>query len=177
MDHAPIPVHPEAYEGDERRVRWVIPANILDFVGEAVVVPEALGELVTKGVLSKPILVEGNSVVLQIAEGLRWRDIADLARDGLQSALNDPAGWATTPGCEDNILREIVLEVLAGDVGAYVHNHGGSIRLLGVHDQSVAIVLGGSCRGCPARTLTLTGRFEAEVKKRYPRLKRVEATS
>lgn len=170
-----VPVHPETTDTPQV-LRWVFPVATLDFVGEPSRVPEALAVLYADGVLVEPVVVEPAAVLLRIGPGHSWRADGPRVRRALQAALAEPAQWQPpADASDDDVLRAAAEEVLAGDVGDFARGHGGTIQVLGVADDEVTIALGGACAGCPASGLTVKGRFETALRRRYPRLRGVVA--
>jgi len=170
-----VPVHPEATD-DPAVLRWVVPVGTLGFVGEPSGVPAPLQDLYAAGVLTGSVVVEPAAVLLQIGDGHSWRTDGPLVRRALQAALARPGEWQPPTGAtDDDLLRAAVDEVLAGEVGDFVRGHGGVIDVLTIDDGEVTVELGGACAGCPASGLTVQQRFEAAVRRHYPRLRGVVA--
>lgn len=170
----PVPVHPEAVADTPDTLRWVVPAGLLEFVGRPARIPPPLQALYDDGVLVPPLILEPTAVVLRLAEEHTWRSRGPAVRQALQAALAESDGWeppADRSG--DELLRSVVAEVLAGELGEYVRGHGGRIEVVEVTDSRVTISLGGACEGCPASGLTVRSRFESAVRRRYPQLREV----
>jgi Fe-S cluster biogenesis protein NfuA len=56
--------------------------------------------------------------------------------------------------------------------------HGGSLELLAINPQGVALVrLGGACRGCAAKAATMRNIVEKVFKEKAPQITQVEAIS
>lgn len=170
-----VPIHPEATEAPEV-LRWVFPVGSLGFVGEPDRLPAPLQELYDAGVLAGPALLEPAALLLRIAPGRSWRTEGPRVRTAVQAALVLAQEWQPPAGAgDDDLLRAAVAEVLAGEVGDFVRGHGGVLDVLDVADDEVSIELGGACAGCPASGVTVQHRFEAALRRRYPRLRAVVA--
>lgn len=172
----PVALHPEAVPGAPLEARWILPPGTLPFVGAVRVAPPALRALVDDGVLTA-VVVDPDAVRTRIAPGLQWRAVGTAVRDAVASAAEAPADWIPDKaGTTEGTLRAAVEQVLAGEVGAYVRSHGGSLELVAVDGDRVAMRFSGACAHCPASDLTLTGRFEAAVRARFPALAGIDTT-
>lgn len=170
-----VPVHPEA-GADAHELRWVVPADVLGFVGRPAAVPDALARLVGGGVLTG-ITVEPGAVVLRLAEGRSWREEGPAVRAALQAALAEPAGWLPVSDAAASgtaRLRAAAEAVLAGEVGDYIRSHAGTAEIVSVAGDRVAVSLGGACTDCPARRITLALRVETALRRLYPDLAGVD---
>ena len=87
---APVPVHPEAVDGDPATLRWVVPAGLLGMVGPVGHAPAPLESLRAAGTL-RAIVAEPAAVRLTLAEGLTWRAEGARVRTALQEALAEAA--------------------------------------------------------------------------------------
>lgn len=175
MPRVLVPVHPEAVPGDDSELRWVIPAGILNFVGNATTVPPDLRELIADGTVES-MIVESTAVRTRLVAGHTWRRDGARVRAALQAGLATPHQWSTTDaGSPDDVLRMAVQNVIGGEVGDYVRSHGGLIELLDVTDGHVQVRLTGACAHCPSANITLDERFETAVRARYPDLRSVTA--
>lgn len=175
MSEPLVPVHPEATDAPDT-LRWVFPVGALGFVGEPARMPSALAALYADGVLAGPAVVEPGAVLLRIGEDHSWRTDGPAVRRAVQAALARPDEWSPPEQADgDDVLRAAVAEVLAGEVGDFVRGHGGEIEVVDVADDRVTLLLGGACAGCPASGLTVQNRFEAALRRRYPRLQDVIA--
>ena len=173
---APVALHPEAVPGEPLEVRWILPPGTLPFVGAVRAAPPALQALVDDGVLTG-VVVDPDAVRTRIAPGLQWRAVGTAVRDAVASGAADP-GRLDPGGAGDHrgTLRAAVEQVLAGEVGDYVRSHGGSLELVAVEGDRVAMRFSGACAHCPASDPTLTGRFEAAVRARFPGLAGIDTT-
>lgn len=174
---APVPVHAEAVPGVPQRVRWVVPAGVLGFVGEPAAVPAPLAALVEEGLLAS-VVVDPAAVLLDLAEGHSWAAAGARVRDALQAALADPSGWTpppTTAGVSsaDERLAAAARQVLAGEVGEYARSHGGRLEVLAAHDGVVEVTLEGTCDGCPAAGRTLDDRVLVAVRALDPSVREI----
>lgn len=69
-------------------------------------------------------------------------------------------------------------EILAAmeDVKQYAKSHGGDIGLVGLtEDGDVVVQFIGACKSCPLSTITLKTGVEAELRKRFPSIRKVIA--
>ncbi len=173
-----VPIHPESVAGDPATLRWSIPAAALGMVGVPAVVPTALQALLDDAVLES-LFVEPAAVSTTLGPGASWREHGARVRTTLQEALLTPEQWrpAGAGSTADELLRAAVLQVLDGEVGHYIRSHGGSVRLLDVHDRDVKVELAGACSHCPASEITLTNRIETGIRALYPALGRVSSRS
>ena len=172
---AAVPLHPEVTEGDDRTLRWVMPAGTLGFVGPVATAPPAVQALVDDGTL-EALVVEPVGVRTTLGAQRAWPADGARVRSALQEALATPDGWSgRTPREPDEVLRAAAQAVIDGGVGAYVRGHGGDLELLAVHDGVVEVRLTGACARCPASELTLSDRFEAAVRALHPAVAAVRA--
>lgn len=165
-----IGIHAERVAGDDRAVRWVVPAGLLP-VGRVQRAPGRLGELLSEGTFSD-VLTEHSAVWLWLREGLSWATLGPSVQAALREALTDPDGWvvAAAPG---EVLEHVTADLLAGSVGDFVRSHGGSVNTHRAGDM-VTVRLGGACEHCPAAGLTLRGRLIGELRSRCPDLVEVD---
>ena len=159
-----IGIHAERVTGDDRVVRWVMPAGTLP-VGRVRRAPGRLGRMLDDGTLAGG-LVEHTAVWLWLREDLVWPAWGSAVQTALREALADPAGWQIDP-CPGEILESVTADVLAGPVGDFVRSHGGSVTALR-EGEAVEVRLGGACEHCPAAELTLRSRFLEAMKRRCP---------
>lgn len=170
-----VPVHPEAVADHPQRLRWVAPVSGLGFVGAPSRMPPHLTALLADGTLAG-VVVTASAVVTTLGAGRSWRVEGGRVRDAVQLGVGDPRAWAPPPGASpDDALRLAVLEVVAGDVGAYVRSHGGQIELERVADGAVEVRMSGACSHCPAADVTLSGRFETALRALHPQVREVTA--
>ncbi len=169
-----VPVHAEAVDGDERALRWVMPAGTLDFVGAVRRVPVALQVLVDDGTV-EDLAVEPAAVRIRLSPGRRWQDEGARLRTALQGALAIPDGWVAADPSADRVLAVAVQQVIDGDVGDYIRSHGGAVALRAIEGERVELELSGACSHCPAADLTLTQRFEVALRALYPPVREVTA--
>ena len=171
-----IALHPEAVDGEPLEVRWVVPAGTLPFVGQALSVPEPLQMLVQSGVLTS-IVIEPTAIRTRLAPDRDWRLSGSAVRDAVADAAAAPDEWVPRDGSGgDAVVRAAVEQVLAGEVGAYVRSHGGSLELEAVHEGVIKMRFAGACAHCPASDYTLTHRFEAAVRARCPHVVSIVTT-
>ncbi|WP_370240543.1 NifU family protein [Aeromicrobium sp.] len=177
---APIPVHAEAVPGRPERVRWVVPARLLAFVGEPVAVPSALAGLVDDGVVAR-IEVAPAAVLIDLAAERTWAEGADRVRAALQQGLAAPGEWhppleqAEPAAAARAHLGAAARAVVAGEVGDYARSHGGSLEVVAVHDGVVDVALHGTCDGCPAAGRTLEERVLVGVRALDPSVREVRS--
>ncbi|OFE16327.1 hypothetical protein BA895_19330 [Humibacillus sp. DSM 29435] len=168
-----VPLHAEPVDGDPLSMRWIVPPDVLGFVGATTRLPRVLQSLLDDGTIDA-VSVEPAAVRLRLRPGLTWRRDGAGVRTALQAALAEPEHWQPSyDGTPDDVLRMAVVEVIDGDVGDYVRSHGGQIELVDVHDGDVRVRMNGACTHCPASRVTLGDRFEIAVRARYPQLRSV----
>lgn len=176
----PVPVHAEAVPGRPERVRWVVPARLLAFVGEPTAVPSALAELVRESVVAR-IEVVPAAVLVDLAAGRTWAEDADRVRAALQQGLAVPEQWrppaeqAEPAAAARAHLGAAARAVVAGEVGDYARSHGGSLEVVDVHDGVVDVALHGTCDGCPAAGRTLEDRVLVAVRALDPSVREVRS--
>ncbi len=169
-----VPLHPEQVVGDALEMRWVVPAEVLTFVGGTQQVPAGLQALLDDGTITS-VTVDSASVRTRLAPGLSWRSEGARVRTALQGALAVPEEWAPLRSSSpDDVLQAAVHEVIAGEVGDFVRSHGGEISLVGVRDGVVTVSMNGACAHCPASRVTLGDRFETALRSRFPALRAVQ---
>lgn len=61
------------------------------------------------------------------------------------------------------------------EVRPYLESHGGNVDLLAVEDDTVRLLLKGSCSGCPSSTMTLKLAIENAIHKAAPEIEEVVA--
>jgi NFU1 iron-sulfur cluster scaffold homolog, mitochondrial len=175
-----VPIHPQTYPGDPNRLRWIVPAGLLNVVGPVRCAPPSLTALLADGTLAE-IVVEPAGVVTSLGPGHDWAAAGPRIRIALHAALAEPAGWTVSPDIDDRAadasLHAVVRQLLDGAAGQFARSHGGSIELIGVHDGVVTVRLGGACHGCPAARITLHQRLERHLRQRCPTLRAVVDTS
>jgi Fe/S biogenesis protein NfuA len=161
-----IGLHAERVTGDDRVVRWVMPAGILP-AGRVRRAPGQLGELLSEGTLSGA-LVEYTAVWLWLREGLAWSAKGNCVQGALRQALADPAGWEIEPA-PGEVLEAVTADLLTGSVGDFVRSHGGSVES---HrdGEDVEVRLGGACEHCPAAEHTLRLRLLEAMRRRCPEI-------
>ncbi|MEO6999717.1 MAG: NifU family protein [Terracoccus sp.] len=168
-----VPIHPEPVYGDALSMRWIVPPDVLGFVGATARLPETLQSLLD-GSTIETLMVEPAAVLVRLRGGLTWRRDGAAVRTALQAALGFPEQWLPAQeGTPDDVLRMAVREVIDGDVGGYVRSHGGQIELVDVLDGDVRVRMNGACTHCPASRVTLGDRFENAVRARCPQLRSV----
>jgi Fe-S cluster biogenesis protein NfuA len=159
-----ISLHAERAAGDDRAVRWVIPAGGLT-PGRVRRAPGALGEIVRDGTISDA-LVEHTAVWLWLRDGLSWSAHGGTVQRALREALAEPGGWEIDPA-PGEVLELVTADLLAGTVGDFVRSHGGSVAAQRDGDD-VEVHLGGACEHCPAAEHTLRSRLLDALRRRCP---------
>lgn len=161
-----IPIHATATTNPQQ-LRWVVPAENLPPIGTVRHAPDRLGAWLDRGVIDE-LVVRGADVLITLSASNSWRELGDEIRDALCDALLDPAGWQVDPSTDDGTaqLTEIANELLAGPIGALAESHGGSIELVSVTGDQVAVRMSGACDGCPAAASTLQEKFQRELRRR-----------
>lgn len=72
-------------------------------------------------------------------------------------------------------LEQEVLEVLETDIGPYIRNHGGDVRLVEAdNDGNVIVALTGACAGCPSADLGTKAMIEEILSKKVSGVRSVE---
>jgi len=168
LAHA-IELHPEA-GADPEEVRWVVAADNLPVPGRVVRAPGDLGDLLAAGALAEVRVLPG-CVVTRAPSPVDWRRLGPAVRHALSTGLAEPGRWeVAAPDAEagDRALTVAVRRLLAGDLGAYLRSHGGSLELVDVRDGVVAVRLRGACHGCAAAEVTLRTRFERQLRAECP---------
>lgn len=188
-----VALHPEAVAEDDCCLRWVTDAASVPAVrGKVEVAPGDLGRLLAEGVLTA-VEVEPGAVVTELRSGLSWRAEGPRVRTALHAALTEPAGWVGPAGAvaadptayagagladaDDLALGRRVEALLAGNAGALVRSHGGSVEVVSVVDGVVTLRLGGTCHGCPAMGATVGRHLAVLLRRECPGLREVVAVS
>lgn len=180
-----LTLHPEAVPGSPTELRWVVPPDAVPFLGAVRRAPGPLGECLADGTLAT-VTFEDSAVVTALGCGATWAGAGERVRAALQRALADPAGWVRVaapedatapPPVEQGEVVEAVRRVLDGPAGDYVRSHGGTAELVGIRDGVAEIRLTGACAHCPAATVTLKGRLEAEICAEVPQISGVREAS
>lgn len=166
-----IGIHAERVAGDDRVVRWVVPAGTLP-VGRVRSAPGEFGEMLSDGTISGA-LIEHTAAWLWLRDGLSWATSGRAVQAALRAALADPAGWVVEPAPVE-VLEKVTADLLAGSVGDFVRSHGGSVTARAVGGGAVAVQLGGACEHCAAAEFTLRARLLGELRKRCPDLVEVD---
>ncbi len=166
-----IGIHAERVVGDDRVVRWVVPAGRLA-AGRVRYAPGRLGEMLGDGTLSGA-LTEHSAVWLWLRDGLSWSRSGAAVQTALREALEDPDGWAVDPA-PGEVLERVTTDLLDGAVGDFVRSHGGSVTARRLDGDAVAVQLGGACEHCAAAEFTLRARLLGELRRRCPDLVEVD---
>lgn len=159
-----IPIHATATTNPQR-LRWVVPPENLPPIGTVRRAPDRLGAWLDRGVIDE-LVVRRADVMITLSAADSWRELGDQIRGALGDALADPAGWQVDPPTDDTTLTEIATELLAGPIGALAESHSGSIELVSVAGNRVAVRMSGTCDGCPAAASTLHEKFQRELRRR-----------
>jgi len=161
-----IGIHAERVPGDDRAVRWVVPAGLVP-VGRVRKAPGRLGDMLGDGTLSDA-LTEHGAVWLWVPEGRSWAGVGVGVQSALRDALGDPDGWSVDPAAGEVLMR-VTADLLAGSVGDFVRSHGGSVTAE-QHDDDVSVRLGGACEHCAAAEFTLRMRLLDALRQCCPNL-------
>lgn len=161
-----IGIHAERVAGDDRVVRWVIPAGLLP-TGRVRWAPGRLGEMLCDGTFSDA-LTEHTAVWLWLRDDLSWSASGAAVQSALREALAHPDGWKVDPA-PGEVLQHVTTDLLAGSVGDFVRSHGGSVTAQR-HGDEVAVQLGGACEHCAAAEFTLRARLLGALRSRCPNL-------
>ncbi|ETK30711.1 NifU family protein [Microbispora sp. ATCC PTA-5024] len=171
-----VPTHPQPVPGRPDELRWVVPADVLPFIGRPAAVPAPLAALLTDGTLAE-VRVEPAAVVTRLRPGRGWPADGPRVRTALHAALDDPAGWASADDAgespEDLLLYTAARDLIDGQVGRFARSHGGGIDLVAAHEGVVTVRLNGACNGCPAARVTMKRRLEDTLRRRFPALREV----
>lgn len=159
-----IGLHAERVAGDDRVVRWVIPAGTLPS-GRVRRAPGRLGEMFGAGILSGA-LVETTAVWLWLQDGLTWSAKGNAVQSALREALADPECWEIDPA-PGEVLERVTADLLTGSVGDFIRSHGGSVESYR-DGEDVEVRLGGACEHCPAAEYTLRLRLLDAMRRRCP---------
>lgn len=170
-----IAVHPQATT-DPAVVEWVIPAGLLDFVGQPSAVPAPVRALIDDGLVAE-LTVFPARIVVRLGSTHQWRTEGARVRAGLLAGLAEPSAWKPPLAVVTDPLTAAINEVLAGEVGDYIRSHHGQAVVTSITGDSAEVSLTGTCGSCPARGATLHDRLETEVRKRYPHLSELRFTS
>ena len=162
-----IAIHAERVAGDERAVRWVVPAGTLA-VGRVRSAPGRLGELLSDGTLSEA-MVEHTAVWMWLRADDSWTTHGAAVQSALRDALGQPADWIIDPA-PGEVLARVTTDLLDGSVGDFIRSHGGSVSVRSAGLDAVAVQLGGACEHCPAAGYTLRQRLVGELRRRCPNL-------
>lgn len=170
-----LPLHPEEVPDRPGTVRWVVPAGRTPFAGDVAEAPGDLGVLLGEGTLCCVHLEP--AAVLTCTDPETWSRIGARVRRAVATAVGadgwSPKGEART---DDEALREIAEQAVAGAPGDYVRSHGGEIEVLDARDGVVQVRLGGACSRCPAVAYTLSRHVTHAIRERYPELVEVRHT-
>jgi NFU1 iron-sulfur cluster scaffold homolog, mitochondrial len=172
-----IPLHPQAYPGRPRSLRWITPPGVPAFAGPARVVPPPLAALLADGTLAG-VRLEHAAVETVLGPEGDWSRDGARVRTALHAALADRDGWAPAGGSGDpgdELLRSAAQSLVAGELGRFAASHGGAIEVIDVREGVVTVRLDGACHGCPAAGHTLSRRFESELRRRCSDLRAVVA--
>ena len=171
-----VPIHPQRCPGEPDRLRWITPTGVLPFTGRVGSAPPPIEALLRDGTLAE-VSIDPSAVVTRLGSGRRWDTDGPRVRTAIHAALEDRDGWIAAGEPDDRhgdaALLAATKQLLDGPVGGFIHSHGGSIELLGVHDGVVTVRLAGACNGCPAARITLHQRLESELRRCCPGLRAV----
>lgn len=167
-----VALHAEPWGGTDAGLRWVLP-HVLVPTGRLLSAPGALGQLIDRGVL-ETAWCEPHALLVRLAPDRSWRECGPSVRTAICEAVTDLEAWRCD-GDRDAVLRLIVDDVLAGQVGDYIRSHGGEVAVVSVADDRVTVRFAGACGHCPASSQTLNVRLTAAVRERYPDLSAVVA--
>jgi len=101
-----------------------------------------------------------------------WRDLGKQVGAAIREHLasGQPAVSETVrsglPSPEE--IRERVQSVLDAEINPQVGQHGGFVRLIDVHENTVFIQMGGGCQGCGMAHMTLRNGVEASIRRSVP---------
>ena len=166
-----IAIHAERVAGDERAVRWVVPAGTLA-VGRVRIAPGRLGELLSDGTLNEA-MVEHTAVWIWLRADDSWTTHGAAVQSALRDALGQPADWIIDPA-PGEVLARVTTDLLDGSVGDFIRSHGGSVSVRSTGLDGVAVRLGGACEHCPAAGHTLRLKLMGELRRRCPDLTEVD---
>lgn len=187
---AAIPLHPEAIEGRDDQLRWILPPEVVPFTGLVGGAPDGVGEMLSAGLVAE-LRFEPDALLATVGSAHSWRDVGSAFRSAVVEALANPSGWSPRPddGAPDGSdpgpsvnpigrdLLAVARQVIDGAGGDEIRSHGGTVELIEVTGDEVVVRLGGACTGCPAADATLHYRLEAAIRARHPQLIRVRRVS
>ncbi len=108
----------------------------------------------------------------RIVDEVAARDDGELAETFAQDEL--VSHLLLLHGLHPLSLEQRVVSAL-GEVRPYLESHGGNVELLGIEEDTVRLLLKGSCSGCPSSTMTLKLAIENAIHKSAPEIEKVVA--
>ena len=96
------------------------------------------------------------------------RQVGAAIREHVQSGEEAVSGdlSAAIPPADE--IRSKIETVLETEINPAVASHGGFIRLIDVHNNSVVIQMGGGCQGCGMASVTLKQGVETAIRRAVP---------
>lgn len=152
--------------GQPDALRWAVDAGLPE-PGWLTDAPAELGAALADGRLAKALVEVGGVILWPATPAVHnW---GQQAQEWLAEALVDVSSWRVRAD-PAGVLRVLADDVLGGEMAAYIASHGGHVEVVNVSGLRVDVVLGGVCVGCPAAELTLQGRLQVALTRRFGRL-------
>lgn len=169
-------------------VKWVLDRALMD-EGEVAsfdadtrpapeVSPLAARLLAIDGV--ERLLVGADFVTVSRSPDAGWRELGQAVTEALRAwaEADEPVlgpGYARTAPRDDAEVVGRIRRILDEEIGPYVAQDGGDVRLEGFDDGVVSVRLQGACQSCPSSTITLKMGIEARLREAVPEVRRVVA--
>jgi Fe-S cluster biogenesis protein NfuA len=152
--------HPERTD-DPRTLRWIAEGRILGPDPLPAPLQALLDDRIAEAVVIRP-----GRVLVTLAEGLQWPQVAAQVRDAIVIALGEASPSAREVSSTEvaAVANEIIDELIAPVAIA----HAGAIDLVSATPDTVKVRLSGACQHCSLATLTVQGRLAGELHRRLP---------
>jgi NFU1 iron-sulfur cluster scaffold homolog, mitochondrial len=120
----------------------------------------------------------GHLLVVTRNEDREWRDLRSEIESVMTSYLISADALSPDDVQEQMMLigrstREKVQYLIDAQINPGVAEHGGSVQVLEVKDDSVYLILHGGCQGCAAADFTLKQGIETIVKRAVPEIHQI----
>lgn len=105
--------------------------------------------------------------------------VIDFKKDSMGGQLSFRAPKSRVPDIgPDATLEEKIHHILYSEVNPYLASHGGSVQLVNLTEDNVAVLeFGGGCQGCAAVEVTLRHGVEKTLLEKLPELTAVKDTT